>query len=616
MIKLKLVEKYFRRFIRCLILLSLFAVTAVCSADDSVATPLMWNLKHFNEHFVGRKVFLQNMKDHFFKQNNNLLIISGDGGMGKAEVIQRYAEKHQAIYNIVWWLDIKGNLKEQYRNFAHEWNRIVYDDPKKHLLQIDYDNLNEDELIEQVNDRLRITKLNWLIILDKVQEPPDAIKYVPNKKQGSKAYGHIIISTKNSTLHDYNVMHLGKLAREESIDLLYKTTRENNPIKADLLSSTLGDNPLAIARAGLFIASYYPMSIEEYNHLFKNDRPKLQEAERQLQKQRTKFNSYKATIFSTHSRNIEEVKKESHIAYELLAIVAFLDNKFIPKNILREYYRAKKPNDSTDIEFNNTLSLLMKHSLLEQDNNLSHLDISSVNINQDKTNDSHNNQRKMNYISKDPFFKIEALTQLSLQDILGNNQEREHYLNQAIITINHLLADEGKLEGEVADKVADEATDEAGESSTLEEEKERTTTVTATSTKSHYFSHLITLSKHAIQFKLDKPEVRKLHLHAIEHILSSQKNSQADNGNNPQEVRMLLSAIEEINEQELKHNPEIATDDLSDAYARLAIVNAKLQQFNEALRYFALHQHKFGEEHSRTIKLMKYFTDNNVDVGF
>ncbi len=421
---IKIISKYLSKII-LIIFTSIYLNQISLATDntnsinkDGLTAPLMWNLKHFNEHFVGRKEFLQNMHKFFFEQENNLLVISGEGGSGKAEVIQRYAEQHQSTYNIVWWLDVRRDLKEQYRNFALEWNRIVYDDPRKNLLQINFENLNEDELIEQVNDRLRITKLNWLIILDKVQETADALKYSP-KKPNNKSYGHIIISTKNSTIHDH-VMHLGNLKREESIELLFKLTGEENKTQANLLAATLDDNPLAVSRAGLFIASYTAINMEEYNRLFTTDRQKLWDAENQLSKQRTKFNSYKATVFSTKARNIDEVKKESAIAYEFLAIISFLDHKNIPELILKEYFKTKHNKDLSDIDFNNALSALMKYSLLNRSNN-------------------NSNNHSTNKSIKISLFTTHELTQLVMRDLLGP-KEKSHYLDSAISAINKLLA--------------------------------------------------------------------------------------------------------------------------------------------------------------------------------
>ncbi len=384
---------------------------------NNITTPLIWNLKHYNEHFVGRKEFLKNMHGHFFEVKNNLLVVSGSSGSGKAAVIQRYAEQHQATYNIVWWLDIKEDLKEQYKNFALEWNRIVFDDPRKHLLEIKVENLNEDELISQVNDRLRIIKLNWLIIFDKVQEISDIKKYIP-KKPNDQGYGHVIISTKNSTIHE-NALRLGDLAREESIEILIRTTGKNDKIQANRLAETLEDNPLAIARAGMFIASYDLNSIEEYNQLFKNDRQKIWQAEKQLQTKRIKYKSFKTTLLTSNADSIEEIKNESTLAYELLNITAFLNNEDISEDILGAYFKFKYSRDQNDIDFKSALSALLKNSLVYRYNDLDYL-----------------NQKQRR--GKETFLTTNVLTQLSIQD-LQNSKEKQEYLEYAITAINNLI---------------------------------------------------------------------------------------------------------------------------------------------------------------------------------
>jgi len=567
MLTMRLLLKLLKHLGSFIVIISLL-LSIKSLADDSSATPLMWNLKHFNQHFVGRTVFLKNMDNYFFRQKNNLLVISGGGGVGKADVIQRYAEQHQDIYHIVWWFDVKRDLKEQYNNFALEWNRIVYDDPKKNLLQINLDSISENSLIEQVNDRLRITKLNWLIILDKVNESTDALKHIL-KKPNNKSYGHIIISTKNSTINA-NVMRLGKLTREESIESLVQITGENNKSQASILAHTLEDNPIAISRAGLFIASCSPMTMEEYNYLFKYDRQKLWEAEKQLQKQRIKFNSYKATVFSTYLRNIEDIKKESNIAYELLAIAAFLSHENIPEAILSEHFKTKYNKNSVDMDFNNALSTLMKYSLLNRDNYQNH---QSVTINKQ---------------GKESLFTTDKLAQLVMRDLLGA-QEKEYYLMSAIIAISKLLPenpDSDYLFHSLAEFPL-------------------------------FIPHLTMLNQYAIELKLFNSEVLRLCLLELEYNLAGYINyNGSDKFSNNQDAEKLISRIEEISKHLYGANNHASTDELSYFYYKLAIINVKLQQPDEALKYLETHLQIFGIQHPRSIKLSEYFIDHHVDLGF
>ncbi len=501
MIKIQLLKKYITNFVIIIFTFSSFCHISFANSklanaeiNDNLIAPLMWNLKHFNEHFVGRKEFLKNMHDYFFTQENNLLVVSGEGGSGKADVIQRFVEQHQETYNIVWWFDVKGNLKEQYRNFALEWNRIVYDDPRKNLLQINFEHLNEDELIEQVNDRLRITKLNWLIVLDKVQETADALKYTP-KKSDRKSSGHIIISTKNSTIHE-NVMHLGPLKREESIELLLKLTGSDDRSQANLLAATLDDSPIAVSRAGLFIATYPAINMKEYNRLFKNDRHKLWEAEKQLQSQRVKFNSYKATVYSTKIRNIEEVRKESALAYELLGIISFLDNKHISENLLKEYFKQTHNKENNNIEFTNALSLLMKYSLLNRENSLNHK----------RTTTRIEENEKAGRTEKDIFYETSELTQLIMQDLL-HDKEKKHYLEDLSLIFNQILLDNPHYLNEQIDSP-------------------------------HIISHIKALNKHAYELKLYDNRVFNLYLLELEHNIY--------NITDNKEIENLINKIEEV----------------------------------------------------------------------
>lgn len=39
--------------------------SALLSNNNDITAPLIWNLRHYNEHFVGRKEFLKNMHGYF-----------------------------------------------------------------------------------------------------------------------------------------------------------------------------------------------------------------------------------------------------------------------------------------------------------------------------------------------------------------------------------------------------------------------------------------------------------------------------------------------------------------------------------------------------------------------
>lgn len=467
-------QKYFINLILSFVLTLLFLLgclfSTTCFALDNPSFPLMSNLKNSTDYFVGREDFLKNIHDFFFnsdssdKKDNDSLVVSGAAGSGKTQVITRYAELHKTNYNIIWWFDLSKDLDLQYRNFAKKWNKMVakhYQDiAEQQYLQIHLESTNTDNLREEIYERLKTTELSWLIILDNVEESVTALKDMPkhskksnknksnnnnNNNKLEQDYGHIIISTQNST-HHQNVMHLDKLTREESVELLLKVTGESDIKNADTLADTLNDYPLAVSRAGSFISYHTAINMNEYNRLFLNKRQELWEAENKLRIQLAEFDSYKATVFTTLSMIINDIKKESSMAYGLLAISSFLDNEKIPEDLLIKYIKNECGQSAIDIGCKNALSILMRYSMLnrnyftnkkEKEESLKSKPINTINNSNTNTSMSksktttHNTQRAS-------LFSTHELIQLVMQDLLSP-QEKIDYLTKAIIATNNLL---------------------------------------------------------------------------------------------------------------------------------------------------------------------------------
>jgi hypothetical protein len=482
------------KFYKMPILLISIYMSNICVADIP-SFPLMSNLKNSSEYFVGREEFLKKMHEFLFdKSNNYSLVVSGSAGVGKTQVITRYAELHKTSYDIIWWFDFNKDLGEQYKNFAMKWNKAInkyYKDvSEQNFLHINTESTSNAHIQDEVHDRLRNTKLNWLIILDNSKDSIITLRNMP--KHDHKGYGHIIVSTQNSAHHP-NVMHLDKLSREESVELLLRITGENDSKNANLLADTLKDYPLAVSRAGSFIASYSTIDIEEYNRLFLTKRQELWDAENKLRLQRAEFDSYKSTVFTTLSVIINEMKKESLLAYELLAISAFLDNENIPENLLAQYVKIEHGPSFGDLEFKNALAVLMKYSLL----NRNYL--------------NKNQKPKLNeQVDQELLLSTHALIQFVMQDLL-NEGEKKTYLHKAILATNHLLPN-------------------------------NIYSLTDTLTESFYLSsHIASLNKYATDFKVYNNDVMQLTLRALEYNLSSL-------GNN-QDAEILISKVDEINKK-------------------------------------------------------------------
>ena len=489
---LRSILKYFSNFIS----MTLFYFCLTNSAIANQTFPVMWNLQNSNEYFVGREEFLKNMHKYFFNKSNSL-IITGFPGSGKAQVVKRYAELHKEKYDIVWRFDANKNLSEQYINFAKRWNKVIKkyykDDAEQNFLQINLDSIDANIIEEQVHYRFKTTKLNWLIIFDNVENSNDMLENLP-KKYNSKGYGHVIILTTNVPPNT-NVMLLDKFTHEESIELLLKMTGENDVHNASLLADILEDHPLAVASAGSFIAFYKSISIEEYNRLFLTERKELLKKEQLMMKAN---NNSKLNVITTQSLIIKEVKKESRLAYDLLAMIAFLDNKNIPESLLIQYIKDNNQNSiNLNANFKNALSILLKSSLLLRN--------------------YPNKNTEENKLKKESLFSVHSLTQLVMQDLL-KPEEKRLYLNKSITAMNNLLPNNVYL-------------------------------LTKSLSKSFYVRpHITMLSKYASDFKLYNNDVIQLELRALEYNLSGIRNDK--------EAEILINRIEDISQKLIKADQE------------------------------------------------------------
>jgi hypothetical protein len=127
----------------------------------------------------------------------------------------------------------------------------------------------------------------------------------------------------------------------------------------------------------------------------------------------------------------------------------------------------------------------------------------------------------------------------------------------------------------------------------------------------------------AIQFSIANQEVLKKSLGEVSyyksrHVFMSYKflgeiyEKQGDNIKAEQEYSIGLKILTNIYGQ----SSNAVTDDLSDIYNKLAIINLKLKRSTKAIEYLKLHQQVFGYKHPRSVKLIGSFVKKNIDPWF
>ncbi len=85
---------------------------------------------------------------------------------------------------------------------------------------------------------------------------------------------------------------------------------------------------------------------------------------------------------------------------------------------------------------------------------------------------------------------------------------------------------------------------------------------------------------------------------------------------NDDKAQAEYAAALQICQNNFNNSNIIVTNEFSELYTKLAIINVKLKDNVTAQQYLDLHRRNFGHEHLRTIVITEYMIDNGMSVGY
>jgi hypothetical protein len=406
------------RLIFCVLLCITITLSFACANDNE---PLICNVARASDEFVGRENDLKEIKKRF-ASGEKIVTVAGMAGMGKTQLAKKYVDRFYSQYDIIWWLDSKRNLADQYKELAIEWNKA------KKLEKINIASVPEQEITKQLKDKLRLTKLNWLLIFDNADNKLTLEEYFPLKH--TKKAGNIMVTTKNANFQS-NIMTLNKFERKDSINLLNNLTDNIYSKEVNNLAELLKDYPIAVSRAGLYLRNHPSISLAEYIELFKNRRKELWEKEIFAMKgvsSKYGFDEDHATAMTaillstedlknnykneTNDEIKEQQKEISELAYKLLVLCSYIHSQNIPDYLLKEY--IIKIEHKTVFKADLAIDELRRYYLLEKN-------------------------KIKNLKDKDESFNIHEMVQFAVQDTLEKDKIKL-FLTHSINTLNNLFS--------------------------------------------------------------------------------------------------------------------------------------------------------------------------------
>lgn len=317
------------------------------------------NLPPSNEHFIGRKEILNQIRKEF-KKDRYIVTLVGFLGIGKTQIARKFAEQSKEEYDIVWFMDAKGSIIDQLRGLALLINDLN-DTTQEKKINVKAQPAN---FLEQMHTFLKTTPKKWLLILDNVQERGEVLGFLPP----STSQGKILITTRSDVGWE-NPLRISNFSHEESLALLRDLLQTNDEELLNKLAALLFNHPLSLVQAGCYIRKHNHINADAYMTLFTSRRKDLWKKEDVMIKEdkdlKDLHDSYEMTGGTALRLSLEDLKTRSPLGMKLLYHTAFLHNTEIPADILSAL--SKTLGYEPVFDCSEAIHQLTKLSFLEKD---------------------------------------------------------------------------------------------------------------------------------------------------------------------------------------------------------------------------------------------------------
>ncbi|MFJ4470006.1 FxSxx-COOH system tetratricopeptide repeat protein [Streptomyces sp. NPDC089424] len=281
---------------------------------DRTTQPRVWgNLPPRNPNFTGRAELLELLDQRLREGTTTVLpeAIHGMGGVGKTQLAIEYAYRHQAEFDIVWWIPAErpGQIGQALVELAQRLGLVTTTEA----------NIAGPAVREALREGRPYAR--WLLIFDNADNPEQVRHYFP---QGGN--GTILVTSRNRRWGQVGgSLEVDVFTREESKELLRRSGPPLRDGEADALAEALGDLPLALEQAAAWRAET-GMPASEYLRLFENKRMELLEV--------APPPDYQLPVAAAWNVSLDHLETRSPAALRLLQLCSY----FAPDPISRSIF--------------------------------------------------------------------------------------------------------------------------------------------------------------------------------------------------------------------------------------------------------------------------------------
>ncbi|MFE0132858.1 FxSxx-COOH system tetratricopeptide repeat protein [Streptomyces sp. NPDC059037] len=277
--------------------------------------PRIWgNVPQRNRNFTGREVLLESLRERLRSGVTAVLpeALHGMGGVGKSQIAIEHVYRHSRDYRLIWWIP-----SEQENQMVQSLIELGE--------QMGLQAGSEMSAVPAVLDALRRGEpySDWLLVFDNAENPKVVRKYFP-----SDGPGRIIVTSRNfqwST--DASSLEVDVFAREESVALLRRRSSQLPDEAVDHLAAALGDLPLAVEQAAVWLAET-GMPVQQYLEVYERNFTELMQSEPP--------GDYPLSVAAAWNVSLGRLRETRPDALQLLQVCAF----FAPEPIEWDLFSA------------------------------------------------------------------------------------------------------------------------------------------------------------------------------------------------------------------------------------------------------------------------------------
>lgn len=279
------------------------------------APPRLWgNVPQRNRNFTGREELLTQLRQRLTGGVTAVLpeALHGMGGVGKSQIAIEYVYRNSRDYRLIWWIP------------SEQTNLIV-----QSLIelgeQMGLRAGTDRSAVPAVLEALRVGEpySNWLLVFDNAENPNDVRQFFPNDGPG-----RVMVTSRNSQWSTLaSSLEVDVFAREESVALIKRRSPLIPDEAADRLAESLGDLPLAVEQAAVWLAET-GMPVHQYLDLFDTKYAELLRVDPPA--------DYDLPVAAAWNVSLDRLREDHPAALQLLQVCAF----FAPEPIDWDFFSA------------------------------------------------------------------------------------------------------------------------------------------------------------------------------------------------------------------------------------------------------------------------------------